>query len=464
MIQNVVKDVNEKDIEADSNKIEQKPLEGSINQKEEVETLFVNEFTNGILDPKEAMLGPVRDGGTVIANIPPGNLGPMITPEIRSGHEVTKPIYIKGAEVGDAVIIKIKSIQITSLATSSGTVKKIPDRYIGDPLLNVKCPGCGKLIPNTYTGGIGKSAIRCETCHTETSPFEVTNGYTMVFDSKYELGVTISKEGSRKIATNAKYYMRLPENACQNTAVSLALTDITGNIARVRPFISQIGTIPSIPIPESYNARDVGLSLVNTPHEFSITKEQLNEHCTDGNLNINKVREGAILICPVKVKGAGIYLGGLRAMQGEGNAAYNGADVSGIVQVQVNVLKKANIDGPILIPNEEDLTYTLKPFSKKEREIANDLAEEYGLKRIDETFPLSFIGSGENLNDAIENGFKRASNLLEMTIDEIKNRATISGSIEIGRLPGIAIVSLQVPKSILKKKQLFKIVKQQFRS
>lgn len=435
-----------------------------VDEKNPVETLFINEFTNGILNPNEKMLGPVCDGGTIIANVAPSNWGPMISTKLRGGHEVTKPIFIQDAEIGDAIIIKINSIQVTSLATSSGIAKAIPERYIGDPLLNVKCPGCGKLNPNTYINGIGKNALRCETCHTETAPFEMTNGYTMIFDHKHKIGVTVSKEGARKIAMNAKEYMRIPENSKQNPIVSFAPTDIAGNIARIRPFISQIGTVPSIPIPESYNAKDLGLSLVNASHEFSMTTEQLYEHCTDGNLSINKLREGSILICPVKVKGAGVYFGGIKAMQGDGNAAYHGPDVSGIIQVQVNVLKKANIKGPILIPNVADLSYTLKPFTKDEREIARDLGEDYGLKQIEETFPLSFIGSGKNLNDAIENSFERASHFLEQPIDKIKNIATISGAIEIGRLPGIIIVSFHVPKSILKKKQLYKIVKQQYRT
>jgi len=54
-----------------------------------VETVFVNKFTNGILNPQDEMLGPVRDGGTIIANTAPGCWGPMITPAIRGGHDVT---------------------------------------------------------------------------------------------------------------------------------------------------------------------------------------------------------------------------------------------------------------------------------------------------------------------------------------------------------------------------------------
>ncbi len=61
------------------------------------ETVFVNTFTNGVLDPAQPMLGPVRDGGYIVANTAPGCWGPMITPAIRGGHEVTQPVYVEGA-------------------------------------------------------------------------------------------------------------------------------------------------------------------------------------------------------------------------------------------------------------------------------------------------------------------------------------------------------------------------------
>jgi len=46
-------------------------------------TVCVQEYTNGLLDPKQPMLGPVKDGGYIIANTAPGCWGPMITPALR---------------------------------------------------------------------------------------------------------------------------------------------------------------------------------------------------------------------------------------------------------------------------------------------------------------------------------------------------------------------------------------------
>ena len=426
------------------------------------ETLFVNEFTDGILDPTKPMLGPLKDGGTIIANTAPGCWGPMLTPEIRGGHEVTKPVYIEGAEVGDALVIKIKALQVTSIATASGTDEPISDRFIGDPFVKVKCPGCGKLHPQTIVKGVGQNAIRCTTCDTDTAPFTMTNGYTMALHHTSQIGLTVGKEAARRIALDAKNFMRTPENSVQNPVVSLAPADLVGVLARMRPFLGQLGTMPSKAMPDSHNAGDFGSALIGVPHEFILTEEELQLHKTDGHLDINRVRQGATLICPVKVPGGGVYMGDMHAMQGDGEIAGHTTDVAGIVQLQVSVIKKLAIDGPILLPNVEDLPYTAKPFTKEEKRLARDLAEEYGLKQLEEALPISVIGTAENINDATANALQRMAELLSLSIEEVKNRVTLTGGIEIGRLPGVVTATCQVPKTILKQAKIYKHVKRQY--
>ena len=427
-----------------------------------LETLFVNEFTDGVLDPNKIMLGPLKDGGTIIANTAPGCWGPMLTPEIRGGHEVTKPVYVEGAEVGDALVIQIKSIQVTSLATSSGTDIPMEGRFIGDPFVKVKCPGCGKLHPQTEIQGIGQDAIVCKTCQTSTAPFKMTNGYTMAFDQHGRMGLTVGREAARRIATNAKEYMRTPDNSIQNPVVAIAPTDLIGIMARMRPFLGQLGTVPSKAMPDSHNAGDFGTFLIGAPHEFTMTEDELAIHRTDGHMDISRVRAGAVVICPVKIPGGGVYIGDMHAMQGDGEIAGHTTDVSGIVQLQVSVIKKANLEGPVILPNVEDLPYTAKPFTKEEKKIARDIAEEFGVKSIEDSFPVSIVGTGANLNAATDNALERGAKLFGLTVEEVKNRATISGSIEIGRHPGVVTVTMLVPKSLLKEARLYKQVKKQY--
>lgn len=426
------------------------------------EMLFVNEFTDGIVGPDSDFLGPLRDGGTIIANTAPGCWGPMLTPTIKGRHEVTKPVYIEGAEVGDAIVVEIESIRVTSLATASGVEQYMGDRYISDPFLKVKCPGCGKLHPQTVVRGIGPEAIRCATCNTDTAPIKFAHGYTMAFHPKGEIGVTLSKEGARKVAGDPEGYLRLPENAVQHPVVSMAPSDLVGVVARMRPFIAEIGTVPSKALPASHNAGDSGLLLVDAQHELQMTQEELEIHRTDGHLHLPQVREGAILICPVHVKGAGLYLGDIHAMQGAGQPAGHATNVSGIVQIRVSVLKKVGVEGPVLLPNLEDLPYLAKPLTKEERKLARDVAEEFGMKQLEESFPIAIIGTGITINAATENALHRMARLVEVPMEEVKNRVTLTGGIEIGRFPGLVTVTAQFPKSVLKNARIFKYVKRQY--
>lgn len=426
------------------------------------ETVYVNSFVDGVLDPAKEMLGPVKDGGHIIANTAPGCWGPMITPSIKGGHEVTQPVFVEGAEIGDAIAIHLKSIQVTSLATASGNDQPVEGRFVGDPFIAGKCPECGTMYPETVIKGIGSEAIRCSNCGSNVTPFVFTNGYTIAFDSNRELGVTLNQEAAEKVAKSGRTYMATPDNSVQNPVVTFAPHDLVGVVARFRPFLGQIGTTPSRPIPDSHNAGDFGSFLIDAPHEYGLTKEQLEDR-TDGHMDINRVRQGAVLICPVKVNGGGVYLGDMHAMQGDGEIAGHTTDVSGIVSLQVNVIKGLTLEGPILLPVAEDLPYLAKPLSKQEKRVAEDIASQWGMASIEDSFPLSFIGTGPNLNEATTNGMERAAHLLGITVPEVMNRATITGSIEIGRHPGTVTVTFRVPTSWLDKLDLTELVKSQYR-
>jgi formamidase len=225
--------------------------------------------------------------------------------------------------------------------------------------------------------------------------------------------------------------------------------------------MGQLGTVPAVCMPESHNAGDFGSFLLGAPHEYAITPEQL-ELRTDGHMDIDIVRPGSILICPVKVKGGGIYLGDMHALQGDGEIAGHTCDVAGIVTLQVHLMKGLALDGPIILPLLEDLPYLAKPLSEAERTQAIELAKQWGLDEVEKSAPISFVGTGANLNSATDNGLARAAAVLRMTVPEVKNRATITGSIEIGRHPGVVHVTFRAPLDRLERLGLLTLVEDQY--
>ncbi len=426
------------------------------------ETLRVATFTGGLVGPSIPMVGPVADGGTIIAETAPGCWGPMITPSFQGGHEVSAPVAVEGAKAGDAIAIRVQKVDVTSIATASGTMSFVEGRYTGDPFVARHCPQCGAENPATRIEGIGPEAIRCACCGAEVNPFKMTNGYTIVFDKGRNIAVTVGPEVARSLACDARAIMALPEKCAQNPAVTLSPADIEGVVARMRPFIGNIGTTPAIDMPDSHNAGDFGQFLVNAPHKYGITQKQLEEARTDGHLDIDSVREGSVLICPVKVPGGGIYVGDVHAMQGDGELAGHTTDVSAEVTLNVRLIRDLKIDGPILLPPIEDLPHLARPLVPVEKEAARILAEKFGQRTLEDAAPIQMVGSGPNLNEATENGIARLSRLLGLSKEEIMNRVTISGAVEIGRLPGVVTVTMLVPLSKLMELGLLDLVRAQY--
>jgi acetamidase/formamidase len=285
----------------------------------------------------------------------------------------------------------------------------------------------------------------------------MVEGYTMVFDEAKEIGVTVSPARAEELARNAREWVVLQEHARQHPIVVLGKADLVGVMTRVRVSAGNLGSIPAIDLPSSHNCGDFGAFLVGAKHEFAVTEEQL-ELRTDVHMDIDSVREGSILIVPVKVDGAGIYAGDVHAMIGDGEVAVHTTDISARVVVRVEVIKGLSLDGPILLPPVEDLPFLARPFSRSEVERAKALAAAHATKLEGPVLPIQVLGSGPYINAAVDNGVERAAKLLGMTVDEVKNRTTISGAVEIGRLPGFVQINLLAPRERLERLGILHLV------
>ena len=76
--------------------------------------------------------------------------------------------------------------------------------------------------------------------------------------------------------------------------------------------------------------------------------------------------------------------------------------------------------------------------------------------------PTGRPGTGADLNKATQNGLERAAALFGKEVPEIKNRATITGAIEIGRAPGVVTVTMRAPVSWLEKIGLLDVALEQY--
>jgi formamidase len=424
--------------------------------------VFVDEYTGGLVGPSLGFAATVKDGGYIRCVVPPGCWGPMITPAFRGGHEVTRPVGVEGAHVGDALAITIESLRVLSLATSSGTMVTNKAAFGEDPFVDKKCPGCGTLWPASRVEGTGESSIRCVKCGAVVNPFSFEEGYTIVFDHDGKVGLTVDAANAHDFAQRAREVAALPTHAHQHPILLFEPHTIPGVLARLRPFIGNIGTTPSADMPDSQNAGDFGNSLVGAHHPYGMSLETLNRVKTDAHLDSNEVRAGAVFICPVKIDGGGVYIGDCHANQGDGELSGHTTDITAEARVRVNVIKNLLLDGPILLPVAEDLPFIARPFTKEELAAGERLAQHYNIKLQRNVGPVQFIGTGPTLNEAIDNAIGRASTVLQMTIAEVRNRCTITGSVEIGRLPGVVQLNMLAPLAQLDTIGIGSYVRQQY--
>lgn len=399
------------------------------------------------------------DGGRISAITPPGCWGPMITPRIYGGHEVTKPVYVEGAEPGDSLAIYIEKVKVVSSACASGTGRPNAGRFDADPSVKAICPHCGIVHPETHLEGYGEDAIRCDKCGNPIMPQTFQNGYTVACSAENQMAVAVAPEGARMIAEmTGKGEIFLPENSKQHLATIIGRADFYGLPIRYAPMVGNIGCAPAVAIPSSKNAGDFSGSLSKTDL-FAVPSP---EEITDAHMDINLVGEGCIVISPVLVKGAGFYMGDVHLTQGCGEIAGHTLDVSAEVTVRVKVLKGVKVDGPIVIPVPEELNARFRPFTDEEYTKVEVLYRQYAGETLPRFYPIQVVGTGTSMNAAFDNAMQRMANLTGMSIDEIKNRCTVSGEIGIGRTSGCVFLTILLETGVLQNAGLLELAREQY--
>ena len=411
-------------------------------------TVVVDTFTDGLLGPDVAMAGPVADGGHIVWNSTPGCWGPMITPAIRGGHEVCTPVYVEGAEVGDAIAIRIKDIAVTSQATSSGNDQAMEGRFNGDPYCAAVCPGCGAEWPETRVDGIGETAIRCVACGADATPFTFTNGYTVAFDGQLGIdrrrgpraGLRPRRPGGRGAARQlgpepdphlrpARHRRpRHPHAALPRPARHDALDDA----AR----LAQRGRLRRVPRRRAAQVR------ARRPVAAAAQDRRPPGHR-------RRARRRDARSARSRSRAAASTSATCTRCRATARSPATPPTSPGPSRCRSRSSRASGIDGPVLFPLAEDLPFLAKPLTAAELARASALAAREGVGAIEESLPVSVIGTGPDLNSATDNGLARAAELLGISVPEVMNRATIAGAIEIGRAPGVVQVTFRAPAAAL---------------
>lgn len=403
--------------------------------------------------------GVVADGGTFVATTSPGCWGPMITPEIPSGHEVSAPLFVEGAMPGDSVAIVIEKIDLLSEFAASGTARRNEKNFGKDPSIHAYCPHCGVYYPETVVRGIGDDAICCKACGNPIIPQTFESGYTVACDAALGLGVSVDLAAAEKIAQDAAAGKAfLPAGSRQHLATVLARADVDQMVLRARPMIGNIGCSPRKEIPSAKNSGDL-LAGLNASELFGKIMPQ---DITDAHMDICSVGEGCVVLSPVLVEGGGVYVGDVHFTQGYGELAGHTLDVSARVHGRVFVLKNLALDGPMLLPIKSELNSRFVPLSDAEQSAAAALRARFCADKLEKSWPVQFIGTGNGINEAIDCAIARAAKLLDMPLGEVRNRATVTGCAEIGRFTGSVYLTLMLTESMLERCGLLKLVKEQY--
>ena len=79
-------------------------------------------------------------------------------------------------------------------------------------------------------------------------------------------------------------------------------------------------------------------------------------------------------------------------------------------RLQVEVVKGLGIDGPVLFPVLEDLPFLAKPLTRGgARRARRRWPSARAASPLEESLPISVIGTGPDLNSATDNGLARAA-------------------------------------------------------
>ena len=385
-------------------------------------TVFVDTFTDGLLGPEVHMARPGRRRRPHRLELDAGLLGaddhavdPRRPRGLHAGRGGGRRDRRRDRDPDQGDRRDLAGDLVGQRPADGGPVRR-------RPLLRAGVPGLRDASGRRRASrASGRSRCAAPNCGADATPFTFTNGYTIAFDEMHTVGVTVPREAAEGFARDAARFAALPDSSVQNPILGFAPHDLVGAGHAVRPFLGQIGTSPSITIPDSHNAGDFGSFLIGAPHRYALDRAGAAGHKTDGHMDIDAVRAGAILVCPVKLDGAGVYLGDMHALQGDGEIAGHTCDVAGTVTLAGRGAQGPRDRRPAPVPGGRGPAVP-GPAADRRASASRALAlgRRYGVERArGVAADLGRSAPAPTSTRATDNGLARAAELLDMSVPEV---------------------------------------------
>ena len=246
----------------------------TIETRQARQTVFVDTFTDGLLGPDVPMLGPVADGGHIVVNTTPGCWGPMITPSIRGGHEV---MQAGGRRRAPRSATRSRSASATSRSRRSPPRPATTRRWRAASTATRTARRCAPSAAPSGPRRASRASARRRSAARTAAPTRRRSRSPTATRSRstptHTVGVTVDQADRRADRERrGAAWPRCPTTRSRTRSSLFAPHDIVGMATRLRPFMGQLGTSPSITIPDSHNAGDFGSFLVGAPHRFALTR------------------------------------------------------------------------------------------------------------------------------------------------------------------------------------------------
>ena len=375
-----------------------------------------------LLGPDVPMLGPVADGGhIVVEHARPGCWGPMITPSIRGGHEVCPPVAVEGAERRRR---DRDPHQATSRSPRSPPRPATTRRWRAASTATRTARRCARAAgPSGRRRASRASARRRSAARTAAPTRRRSRSPTATRSRSTRRTRSASPsagEAAEAFAHDAARVAALPDNSIQNPILLFAPHDIVGarHAAAPVPGPARHVAVDDDPrLPQRRRLRLVpGRRAAPLRARRAAELQRAQDRRPHGHRRRPRRRDP-------RLPGQGRRRRRLprrhaRAAGRRRDRRPHRATSSGTVTLEVEVDQGPRHRRPGAVPGRRGPAVPgpaadrrrARPRARGARRAATASSE------LEESLPISVVGTGPDLNSATDNGLARAAELLGMTV------------------------------------------------